>query len=1459
MAGIRVNKLCKQFGVGMKELVSFLNAHGFVVSQNPNDKVPEEAMRILKKEYGKKEKSRFDAEYAGPTPKKERASDTQKKQNGERKTRKTTTETISKWKTHEVRIKAINRPSRIITEPFGRYAGGVLFPKDILFRGKPVSICIAELFIAQNLKPGSVISCIVTGLSPDGRTAYLTYELPRTFSKGLDVFEELKPGKHCSINLAGVLKNYFLVTIGNLGLHGVILKNQIDDSIKPNKDGSIRVQLVEKPQNPFQLMRFVRPIAAQKQTKVENLDEIVNLFLDKPELDVITPEGLEVVKSILSKFPKLKRKEADKVTGIQLYCRIPEKSQMQFIKENLTDISKHSFWVSVNLDDDEPSIVLFKERPTIVIELKAYSDDVFTVDQFDYRMGNLTRIILQKYNRRTRLKIAGTDLHFVTRYDPVPLDYNTEEIIEYLGKLYEFNSSILPSIYDAIREKTLLSSRDYGILSSFLKYQRSKEIERENETIFIEPRRISTSSGVRIGDNPSLRLRLADNETKTLVGSPEEEYSALHVAIVNTNGDEILTGVLDSEGEYYVLRPDHGHIDLTEYLNTGILLQRRANTKHIKIQMDAIQDFVHRDSLRIYQDLINNRLETPDISKAEGIVFKNALFNTSTGDSTQTLAVKKAIGNKNVLLIQGPPGTGKTSIIVEIIEQLVAQNKKVLVCSQAHAAVKNIFDRLQSRAPKMKLLTLDEKDEVTAATRKFDEEAYTLFLKNNITILSDYSRGAEKTELFERINTFTYNYPIQTKDFKEKHRHVIDFNEVIEGIQQQKITFLLDRLKRETRNLNTDLLNAQVYREKDVILGTCIGIGMDPVMRDKDAVHFDTVIVDEAGKANLAETIVPLQLGERFILVGDHRQLPPYFDREEIADYRDVSKNNPNEQSYSQEDVEKALNKSLFSDFFDHEYFPEENKITLNYQFRMNPQIGQYISDLFYGGKLLSGAGTEKQTVTVEGYPDPVTFVDTFVNKNNLNEENDPYETKSPEGSWYNMREIKDICEKILPKVSVTLEADPELTIGIITPYKAQYRKLKETLKDSRFKDSIYTIDSIQGSEFDIVVFSFVRAFSGHSNKKVGFLDDLRRLNVSLSRAKKKLILVGHLPTLKNPAAHIDTHIEGMVRPVEVFSSIASRIKRFGDLSPIEQFMELHFEEGHLFEDCEFHDEEPAEGQQERNQTYIVIHLDGFDLETRVPKKLFNKCSDGDTIEVVLSGFDATGRPQFESADSYSFRQKHKEGEAYCATVTRTNEKEDGRIVVYAEVDGYELPMRLPAYIREEHPEFLEIGTKLTVQLGHNENDPNHLYCQPNRSEAERILGSRIQNYKFTATLAAREKYPVITLCCNDGSSLSLSCPMLWYTGIEEEKYDLVLLKDRNCKLNDHYYFDFINNHKKGSRYTGLVVAEDEDNFFVEVDDYCGIIEKKWNKKRGVEIDSEYSVMISWLDFERKLVKFMFV
>lgn len=1468
MAEIRLNKLMRDFNIGLGTLVDFLHTQGIWDKKLPSSKVPDTILPALRKRFGK---DKLIAESASKTPVKVSAiTKGVKEKNKERKAQKqglrpsshlnrkslpkqdVSSILVSPPKAYakRVKIKSINRPHRVITEAFDNYKAGVLFPKDITYKGQPIAITYAEALIKTRFKVGGIIHCRITGSSQDGSIAFLSCEISSSDQSEIKDFDKITPGAKYPVRLIGKSPNYFLVSIVGTQIRGLVLKDQFDEGADIDKRGNVRLQLVDKPENPFQFAHFVKAFSIGSRVPVKDLDSIVTKFLRKEELDVISPEDLATVHSILSQFPDLERKKADQVTGIQLYCRVPEKSLLQpFIKQNHSFFKQHSFWVTVNSEDDEnPSIILFTETPTVVVELRAFSDDVFTVYGFDARRTSYTRNILIKYNKRTRLKISGKNLHFLSRYDPVPVDFNTEDVIDCISRLYTFNSQIIPGIQDAIREKTLLNTKDYNIMLSFLKYQQDKEYRQASDFVYISPNRIRVASGVRLGDAPSLRFSLTEGEYSILNNVTELEDNDLYVSIVNEEGEELLTGELDFAGDEFLLRFKRGHLDFSDYLKDGIRLRRSINIKHLQIQRNAIEDFIRHDSLDIYQDLINNRMKTPDIELVQDLVFFNPQFNLPSQDNNQSEAVKKAVGNKSVVLIQGPPGTGKTTIIVEIIEQLVSRGKKVLVCSQAHAAVNNIFERLRTRCPNMKILALDDKDEITIAADNFDNEDYKNYISNNISIISALNKNVTEDQLHERIGGFIYKTAEQTKIFRKKHSHIVDYHSVINNIPPQQIIELLVHLKIDSSNIDLDLLKAHIYREKDVILGTCIGIGMDSVLKDKNAVRFDTVIVDEAGKANLAETIVPLRLGDRFVLVGDHRQLPPYFDRDEIADFREKAEKSAYSRQYSQEEVEKAMDKSLFSDFFDHKFFPAENKVTLNYQFRMNPIIGQYISNLFYEGRLLSGEGTEKQTVSIEGYPDPVTFFDTDVS--GLTPDNDPRETRKADGSFFNLREVRIICREILPNISVALDADPELTVGIITPYKAQYGKLREALRDTRFRDSVFTIDSIQGSEFDIVVFSFVRAFSLGSSKKVGFLDDLRRLNVSLSRAKKKLILVGHLPTLQNKKAHREDTIPGMVSPVQVFDAIADRVKRIGELTKTERFMQYGFEKGHIFSDCEYHyDEYPS----------IIIHLADFDFPSRVSSRSFGKYEDGDYVDVILSGFDATGRPLFESADLFKFLQNHKKGENYEAVVSHIRVKDDGWKVVKVTVDGMEFPLNIPAYMRKLHPEYLIEGAKLVVNLDNDEDNPDQLFFRPYRTEADRMLSTNLPLYLFTASIAELGQFPLVHFCFHDGSKAVLECPVLWHSGYENTDYKLVKVNGNYCRLNDDYYRAFIKTHQKNAHYQGLIVSEDKDYYYVEVDDYCGLIEKKGCWMKNVEIEKQYTVVVSEYDSYKKRVYFKIV
>ena len=143
------------------------------------------------------------------------------------------------------------------------------------------------------------------------------------------------------------------------------------------------------------------------------------------------------------------------------------------------------------------------------------------------------------------------------------------------------------------------------------------------------------------------------------------------------------------------------------------------------------------------------------------------------------------------------------------------------------------------------------------------------------------------------------------------------------------------------------------------------------------------------------------------------------------------------------------------------------------------------------------------------------------------------------------------------------------MTVGIIAPYKEQVQQIKKALGriHSVLKDSVYTVDNVQGQEYDVVVLSFVRAFS--ENRKVGFLDDLRRLNVALSRAKKKLIMIGHLDTLTRPSAHRLYNIEENLQPVEIFKRIsADATIQKAELNSIDKLRKYGIEEGHIFREC---------------------------------------------------------------------------------------------------------------------------------------------------------------------------------------------------------------------------------------------------------------------------------------------------
>lgn len=282
----------------------------------------------------------------------------------------------------------------------------------------------------------------------------------------------------------------------------------------------------------------------------------------------------------------------------------------------------------------------------------------------------------------------------------------------------------------------------------------------------------------------------------------------------------------------------------------------------------------------------------------------------------------------------------------------------------------------------------------------------------------------------------------------------------------------------------------------NVVAATCLYSGNRGSGRPEDRLTFDWVIIDEAGRATLPEALIPIVKAEKAIMVGDERQLPPMLD--EITSEEMINSES------EEQDGESRLDTSLFQSLVEQTVEAGGNHVArLTKQYRMHPAIGNMISTVFYEGQLQNGKEEHPRRRTLEWLPAPVTWFSTSRNSNSD-------ETRVDQ-SFANHTEahiILDILEKMQARRSAS---SSNLTVGVISGYSAQVEYLTTRIDpdNSRWKSlaiEIATVDSFQGRECDVVIYSTVRS---NRNRSIGFLKDYRRINVALSRAKDRLVVVG--------------------------------------------------------------------------------------------------------------------------------------------------------------------------------------------------------------------------------------------------------------------------------------------------------------------------------------------------------------
>jgi superfamily I DNA and/or RNA helicase len=674
-----------------------------------------------------------------------------------------------------------------------------------------------------------------------------------------------------------------------------------------------------------------------------------------------------------------------------------------------------------------------------------------------------------------------------------------------------------------------------GIIDRFLEYQMKKLDKQKGNNVFIEKfERIPSSSG---GVAIKLPPTVADN-------LEIEETTEVNIRVKGDGKPEQFTGVLSPYPDGGKLTIERINLDL---LNGGFTLEKKLSKYHFQIQREIIHDFLDK---KIKIDHIESLLVNPETVKTP-VLANVRFFNsdleeapTKQPDNNQVIAVKKAVGNHNIFLIQGPPGTGKTTVIAEVIEQLVKKGEKVLLAGQNHVAVDNVLEKVAT-IHHLNLLRVGKQERINKELVQFNIENlveaykvdYISFIRNQLRLSKMYldlkKANVDRKTLLriynEEVNNLSAQYEKLNEIYKQRHFILRDgLNELQPGEIIDAIASLESWLASNQYNYEI-ILKPLIYNSLDVVFATCIGIKTDPVFGDIDY-KFDTVIIDEAGKANIAETLVAIELGKKVILVGDQMQLPPYIDSSDIDEKEPESfPRSPYGSDYPQDDIISALQASFFEFIINRinaNKFPGENIEMLNYQHRMHPNIGEFISASFYDGRVKMGHRTHLNKLEL---PAPLNKEVIFFDTSNL-----PDRYELTDGfSAKNNAEAATISEIILPKL-FEHNVSPD-SMAIIAPYKSQVANIQEHIQKSascNFKNlDISTLDSFQGKEYDIIIFSFTRS-SNHWDApevdgrkkftKVGFLDDARRLNVALSRAKKKLILVGNAITLTDSRSHYD-------------------------------------------------------------------------------------------------------------------------------------------------------------------------------------------------------------------------------------------------------------------------------------------------------------------------------------------------
>lgn len=576
-----------------------------------------------------------------------------------------------------------------------------------------------------------------------------------------------------------------------------------------------------------------------------------------------------------------------------------------------------------------------------------------------------------------------------------------------------------------------------------------------------------------------------ENQGNTALQQPENASDANHkVQNSNLKGQSIkyfsFTGTVSYvDGDRMVVTvPDSAPLLELQQSTDPIGVQLSFDETSYKLMFEALDRVMKAKNNRLayLRDLFYSH------QKAGRFSFEPMKFPWL--NPTQERAVNEVLWAKDVAIVHGPPGTGKTTTLVEAINETLMRESQVLVCAQSNMAVDWISEKLVDRG--INVLRIGNPTRVNDKMLGFTYE-------RRIESHADYP---QLWAIRKAIRELRKNRKKGSENYHQK----------------------MDRLKSRAAEIELRI-NAELFGEARVIACTLVGSAHHLL----EGMKFGTLFIDEAAQALEAACWIPMKRASRVILAGDHCQLPPTV--KSIAALR------------------AGLGKTLMERIAENK--PEVVTL-LKIQYRMNDEIMRFSSDWFYGGKVESAPQIKYRSVL--DYDHPITWIDTSNEENQITIEGEdaPEDSASTASSVSAANQNSDLNFKeqfvgesfgrinkaeaeltlltlaeYFTKIGKQRVLDERIDVGIISPYRAQVQYLKKLIKKYEFFKpyrrliSVNTVDGFQGQERDVILISLVRS---NDEGQIGFLKDLRRMNVAITRARMKLIILGNKDTMtKHP------------------------------------------------------------------------------------------------------------------------------------------------------------------------------------------------------------------------------------------------------------------------------------------------------------------------------------------------------